>query len=80
MTFLPRSSSSNLEKRVEFIIQIIILILFLSLSFSFTGLTSKEVEKRLKRYGYNEIEPEKPRNVFCIVIDVMRQPMVYIFY
>jgi Ca2+-transporting ATPase len=45
------------------------------LATSFRGLESKEVERRVKIYGYNELQKEKPKNIFKIIFEVVTQPM-----
>jgi len=40
-----------------------------------TGLSEFEALQRLKTEGYNELPSSKPRNVFAIVFDVLREPM-----
>jgi len=40
------------------------------------GLSDKEVEARLKQFGYNELPAAKPKSVWRIVFDVIREPML----
>jgi Ca2+-transporting ATPase len=40
-----------------------------------TGLTSSEVEERLRQYGYNELPSSKKRSVFKIVFEILHEPM-----
>ena len=39
------------------------------------GLTSAEVQKRLKQFGYNELPTAKPKNFWRIALEVMKEPM-----
>jgi len=39
------------------------------------GLSSKKVNQRIQKEGYNEIESAKKRNIFNIFFDVMHEPM-----
>ncbi len=40
-----------------------------------TGLNSVEVKRRLADHGYNELPSSRPRNIFRIALDVIREPM-----
>lgn len=39
------------------------------------GLSSKEVSERLRSFGYNELPSSKPKNIWRIAFEVMREPM-----
>ncbi len=39
------------------------------------GLSDSEVEWRVKRHGFNELKTAKPKPVFRIVLEVIREPM-----
>ncbi|HOV17241.1 MAG TPA: HAD-IC family P-type ATPase [Candidatus Cloacimonadota bacterium] len=39
------------------------------------GLTTKEVEEKLKREGYNELPGSKTRNICKLILDVLSEPM-----
>lgn len=39
------------------------------------GLSTIEAERRLREYGYNELESSKPKNVWRIALEVMQEPM-----
>ena len=39
------------------------------------GLPEEEAQKRLLRDGYNELPSSKPRSIFAITFDVVREPM-----
>ncbi len=39
------------------------------------GLTNNEAIQRLQAFGYNELPSEKSKNVFRIVLEVMKEPM-----
>lgn len=39
------------------------------------GITSEEAQHRLKQYGYNELQKEKPRSIFRIILGVLKEPM-----
>jgi P-type Ca2+ transporter type 2C len=41
-----------------------------------TGLTQQEAAIRLANYGYNELPASKPRTLFKITIDLLREPML----
>jgi Ca2+-transporting ATPase len=43
--------------------------------YSTDGLTSAEAEKRLAESGYNELTPPRPRRLYEITLDVLREPM-----
>jgi len=40
------------------------------------GLTAKEVEKRLKRDGYNELPSQKKKNIFTLLFTLIKEPML----
>lgn len=40
-----------------------------------TGLSSKEVEKKQKHHGFNELPSSKSRNIFSSVLEVVKEPM-----
>lgn len=40
-----------------------------------TGLNTNEVNERIALYGYNELPSEKPKNVFGIAKEVIKEPM-----
>lgn len=40
-----------------------------------TGLTSAEAAKKLKEFGYNELPSAKPRTVWMIALEVIKEPM-----
>jgi len=42
------------------------------------GLTSFEVEKRLEKYGRNELPEKKPEGLFSIFISQFKSPLIYI--
>ncbi len=42
---------------------------------SLTGLSEQEAASKLTTEGYNELPSSKPRTVFAIALDVMREPM-----
>src|SRR5512136_2348873 len=42
---------------------------------SFAGLSREEAQARLQLEGHNELPSEKPRSVFAIVREVVREPM-----
>ncbi|MDD1721460.1 MAG: cation-translocating P-type ATPase [Euryarchaeota archaeon] len=42
---------------------------------SFAGLSSEEAHTRLQTEGHNELPSEKPRSVFAIIREVVREPM-----
>ncbi len=42
------------------------------------GLTDKEAEERLKKYGYNELREKKIRTVFELVWEEITDPMILI--
>ena len=42
----------------------------------FAGLSGAEAASRLQRYGFNELPSAKPRSIFHIALDVMREPML----
>lgn len=42
------------------------------------GLSSAEAKKRLEADGYNELPAEKKRHLFKIIIDILREPMVFL--
>jgi Ca2+-transporting ATPase len=43
---------------------------------NFKGLTSREVEERLKDGGYNELPSQKPRRFWMVLAGVLREPML----
>lgn len=40
------------------------------------GLSQNEASERLKKSGYNELPSAKPKSVFRIILDVIREPML----
>lgn len=40
-----------------------------------TGLSSQDAAEKLKQFGYNELEGEKPKNILRIALEVMKEPM-----
>ena len=42
------------------------------------GLTSLEVEKRLEKYGRNELPEKKPEGFLSIFINQFKSPLIYI--
>lgn len=40
-----------------------------------TGLSHFQVEEKLKQYGFNELPSAKPKGVFRIALEVMKEPM-----
>jgi len=42
------------------------------------GLTSKEVEKRREKHGFNELPKKKSFSVFKVITDQIKSPMIYI--
>jgi len=42
------------------------------------GLSQQEAERRLQKYGYNEIEPIKPISVFQLLLHQFQSPLIYI--
>lgn len=42
----------------------------------FKGLSEREVQENLKKYGLNEIPSQKKRNIFAIFFDVVKEPML----
>ncbi|PIX11500.1 ATPase [Candidatus Falkowbacteria bacterium CG_4_9_14_3_um_filter_36_9] len=45
---------------------------------SVNGLTEDEAQKRIKKYGYNELPKEKPLGKFSIFISQFKSPLIYI--
>src|SRR6266849_5104122 len=43
---------------------------------NYNGLSDAEAATRLRRDGYNELPSAKPRNVFQIAFEVLREPML----
>jgi len=41
-----------------------------------TGLSEKEVDRRLKNDGFNEIEAEKPKKIWAFLIELIKEPMI----
>ncbi|MCL9808380.1 cation-translocating P-type ATPase [Flavobacterium luminosum] len=39
------------------------------------GLSTKEVTQQLNTFGYNELPSEKPKNIFHIALDIVKEPM-----
>ncbi|WP_242157301.1 cation-translocating P-type ATPase [Aestuariivivens sediminis] len=39
------------------------------------GLSTDEVKERLSSFGYNELPSEKPKNIFGIAMEVIKEPM-----
>lgn len=52
--------------------------IFEKLDTSPRGLTEEEANKRLSKYGSNQIEEEEPINKLVILIDQIKNPIVYI--
>ena len=48
------------------------------LNTSLNGLTSKEANRRLKEYGYNELPREKRKSVFKVFIESFMDPIIYV--
>jgi len=42
------------------------------------GLSSLEAKKRLEIEGYNELPTEKKRHLFKIILDILREPMIFL--
>ena len=42
----------------------------------YSGLTTSEVQNRLKAHGYNELPSEKKRSIFRIFFDLFKEPML----
>ncbi len=42
----------------------------------FIGLSEKEAQENLKKYGFNEIPSQKKRNIFVIFFSVVKEPML----
>ena len=40
------------------------------------GLSDAEVASRIERYGFNELPSSKPRSIFTIAFEVVREPML----
>src|SRR5664279_5176426 len=40
------------------------------------GLSDSEAASRIARYGFNELPSSKPRSIFRIAFEVMREPML----
>jgi len=45
---------------------------------SATGLTREEAEKRLKKYGPNKLEEEKPLGRLTILLSQFKSPLIYV--
>ncbi len=41
----------------------------------FTGLTTSEADEKLKTHGFNELPSAKPKNMWHIALEVMKEPM-----
>ena len=41
----------------------------------YTGLTTSEANEKLKIHGFNELPSAKPKNVWRIALEVMKEPM-----
>ncbi|MFM2306197.1 MAG: hypothetical protein RLZZ367_866 [Bacteroidota bacterium] len=41
----------------------------------YTGITTKEANEKLLRIGYNELPSARPKNVFRIALEVIKEPM-----
>lgn len=39
------------------------------------GLSKKDVDARLKQFGYNELPSSQPKNIWRIAVEVMKEPM-----
>src|SRR5574343_170364 len=52
--------------------------IFLKLKTSEAGLSKKEIEKRLEKYGRNELPPEKDHSVFYLFFIQFASPLMYI--
>ncbi|MFN8153809.1 MAG: cation-translocating P-type ATPase [Bacteroidia bacterium] len=50
-------------------------VLFITLNEMMTGLTQREAALKLKFQGYNELASAKPKNIFHIALEVIREPM-----
>lgn len=46
------------------------------MKFEQRGLSANEAEKHLKKFGYNRLPTEKPLNLFKIIINVLKEPML----
>lgn len=44
--------------------------------YSMRGLSANEAAEKLKKYGFNELPSEKRRNVFLILLKVIKEPML----
>ncbi len=45
-----------------------------------SGLSAAEVAAALERDGYNELASAKPRRLFAIALDVLREPMLLLLF
>ena len=43
---------------------------------NFVGLSEKQAQENLKKYGFNEIPSQKKRNIFTILLSVVKEPML----
>ncbi|MDD1693257.1 MAG: hypothetical protein LUQ71_00885, partial [Methanoregula sp.] len=39
------------------------------------GLSASEAEEKLRREGYNELPADRQRSIFCIIGEVVHEPM-----
>lgn len=51
-----------------------------SLDVNDQGLSSQEVQSRIEKYGYNEIDEGEQRSTFTMFIDTFKDPMVIILF
>ena len=47
---------------------------------SIKGLTSEEAKERLLKYGYNELPSSKPKTMFHIALEVIKEPMFILLF
>lgn len=40
------------------------------------GLSNKEAEKRIEKYGYNELPSAKKKNILHVIRDIVQEPML----
>ena len=52
--------------------------IFKGLKANLNGLTQKEAEKRLKKYGLNKLPEEKPPSKLRLFLEQLKSPLVYI--
>lgn len=45
-----------------------------------TGLSSKEVEKRLQEYGPNSFPEAKPDSLFTLILNQFKSPLIYVLF